>query len=158
MQRILTDDLKIAIQKNEFYAYLIGEGPYQYPSRYADIPTDTDYVMKAIKDYHNEGHPEIYSLLKENILKMSKDQNFYWFSVYYLDAYLSLPAPDEQQESKSFTETVLKNIAARKNELFDNRQWIGANMKNGLWGAFSYMAKRITEAHPELKIDIGWLG
>ena len=140
------------------YACLIGAGSYKYNSPYADIPTDVDYVLIAIRDYYKEGHPEIVALFKENILTMSKDRNLGWFSVYYLDAYLSLLGRLHiTDDAKAFAETVLQNIAGFKDTLVDNKDWIGFNMKHGLWGAFTYMANRIAKTHPDLNIDIGGL-
>ena len=158
MQRVPIDDLKKTLQKNEFYAYLIGDGPYKYNSPYVDIPTDVDYVVTAIRDYYNQGHPEIMSLFKENIVTLSKDRDLGWFAVYYLDAYLSLPGNlHATDDAKAFAETVFRHIARFKDTLVDNQQWIGCNMKHGLWGAFTYMTSRITNAHPNLKIDIDFL-
>ena len=154
MQRKLIDDLKTAIQKDEFCDYLIGSRQYKYVAQYADIPTDVDYVLTAIKYYYEEGHREVYPLLKENILKLSKDQDLYWFAVYYLDAYLNLSEVIRgDQDEESFVDITLRNIAKRKSELFDNKQWIGANMENGLWGGFIHMVGLIAKAHPRLKLD-----
>lgn len=140
-------EIQKLIAEDKLMELLGGFPNYRTLNPYAEVPTYPDTVLKELGDFLASG-PEARLKFVDALEKLSKDLEYGWVSTYYLNI-------NERME-KTFGFTLISDDTIKKvgENLYENREfhksnreWLGADYEDGIWGAVKRMDKMLTERY-----------
>lgn len=127
-------NLQEAIQKNELLGYLSGSSSYYEHCYEANVPTDTSKIVKEAGKVILSDETFRASFLKA-LVKLSTDASLGWLSmIYILDLHYFSKHNKIPLLSEELVKEIVANVSKNKLAFEQNKQWLGANFKNGIWG------------------------
>jgi hypothetical protein len=130
----MNDKVQRALENDELFQYMVGEGDYYFYPEMADLPTDPvvafHFLVEAYKD-----NPDLLERTGATIGVMSSNATFSWFSLYYLLGLLTfLRARGINSDATDLIGLVETNVAKYKSSLMNNYAYEGSQWSDGLWG------------------------
>lgn len=134
-------NLQEAIQKNELVEYLSGSPRYYEHCEEAYVPTDASKIVKEAGKMIISDEVFKASFLKA-LIELSIDASRGWLSMLYiLDLHYFSRHNKVQLLSAEHVQEIVANISKNKLALEQNKQWLGANFENGIWGYITSFGK-----------------
>jgi hypothetical protein len=149
--------LKEAIFNNEFFEFIVGSNKkYYLACPYAEMPTDPDQVFDAIKEYYKVSNDQnIWLSFEKGMIKLNETSQGAWFSIYYLSMYLSYKKYTGKNfiDLSSLIQTIENGLNRFQSELHENKNWVGYDFENGLWGDANRLINILIKKF-EIKINL----
>lgn len=131
-----------SIKEKKLYDFFIGKF-VKINSSYASIPIDDDFVFKSWLSYiKREDKKESWNTFKDILIRMSRDEIYSWFSIYYLYLFLFHIKDSEWNffDIQDFINELIGNIIEYKKELMNNFDWVGnKSVSYSIWDDFLRM-------------------
>lgn len=133
------------IVMKELLLFFKGENGTEIPCSYSDLPTDPTKVIDKIKNEFITDNIFRNTVI-DNIIRLSQDAKYSWFSLYYL--YLVFRLINDNKLPINIKEVIFeieKGIISSEHQLRSTFNWVGSNYKNGLWGDVERLTNIIFE-------------
>lgn len=139
-----------SINNNSFYDLMIGSID-RVKSVNANLPTDSDHIFQAWVEYQSTTN-NTWNVFLENLIKLSKDKELGWFSIYYLYRILHFYRrnPIDNLNPQELIDKIVNNLENNKSFFTSNYNWTGDKEYSfSLWEDI----KRLTS---KLELDLNY--
>lgn len=136
-----------ALREGKLTDYLGGFPGYEIANPYANSPTDPDAAFSPIRLLIVEDEA-LRSKVLEAIRTLAEDQNYGWMAIYYLSALKSLESwKNVSLVTPDLIDAIANSLRKHRAALILNRNCVGADYQDGLWGDVRRMNKILTQKY-----------
>ena len=115
---------------------------------YWDTPTETTNVFWGITESFGND-PGVMAELIAGIKTVSRDPDYSWTALYYLNEVLRQPRYfGDVFDLRAFAADVLNNVRQHEQHLRQLKRWAGGHDASGCWSSAEGMIRQIEKYHP----------
>ncbi len=149
--------LREAIVKNELIEFMTGAiKKYYFVCPYSDMPTDSEQVFDAFKEYYSTTNDKsIWIKFQNALIAISNDSEMAWLSLDYLIIYLYYREHKKNEfiDLELVIASIIRGVKDNKEKLMLNKKWSGIQFENGQWDNSKRLIQNINEEF-NLKISV----
>jgi hypothetical protein len=144
--------IEAAIREEKLFELFVGRYVNTF-APYGSLPVNDEFVFYSWISYfeYKKEDIQLLNLFEEILYKISIDEDFSWFSIYYVYWLLFNKKTTEylQDKIQIIIDTVINNVISNKEKLKSDFRWSGNKKYNfSLWDDFKRMVNNLSEEYP----------